>query len=83
MEYTRQVKLERINNQGALEIYVCYIPERFAKIGKFVVVTEDFGPGSSTISKQWYVKEVYNRRSMVEANLRSRDYIKQRKASDI
>jgi len=54
---------------------ISWLPERFAKTGKFLKLKEDDG---------WEVKEVYGP-ELDEAivNERSRDYRKQREASDI
>ena len=70
MDFSRQVELRREN-----EVQVAYIPERFGITGK-VLRIDGCGDG-------WVVTDVYNRRPSAEVNAHSRDFTKQRKASDI
>ena len=70
MDFSRQVELRR-----GSEAQVAYIPDRFAITGK-VLRIDGCGNG-------WVVTAVYNRRPSAEVNAHSRDFMKQRKASDI
>ena len=53
---------------------VTWIPEKYAKIGKYLQLKDDDG---------WQVVEIYSKKDSKEVPKRSDDYKHQRKASDI
>jgi hypothetical protein len=55
-----------------------WIPERFAKVGKFLKLLED-----DVWDDGWQVAFVGGRRTALEANDRSQDYKRQREGSDM
>lgn len=70
MNNYKQVLMRKLN---LMEI--SWIPEQFAKVGKFLKINDDNG---------WEVKKVYNIvQTSEENNKRSQDYKKTRIASDI
>lgn len=80
MDFSRQCALERKNPDGTMIVHqVTYLPEKFAIVGKPLRLKEDDG----TWTDGWVVKEVYQRKETAEVNIRSRDYTRQREASDI
>lgn len=77
--YSRQVLLQKKMSSESCITYVCYIPESLAVKGKIVEVLFD-----GDWMNGFEVKDVYSpRRLTKDVGLHSRDYLKQRKASDI
>jgi len=68
-EYHKQCKLQKGNAHTT-----CWIPENFAKMGKVLKIEED--PG-------WVVTFIGVRMESSKMMERSRDYLRQRKHSDI
>ena len=66
----RQCKLVKKN-----QIDICYIPEKFAVIGKYLRIGDDNGWKVETVSSHFQTSE--------ENNVRSQDYKRIREASDI
>jgi hypothetical protein len=60
------------------EFLTTWIPEVFAEVGKVLKLKEN-----DRWSDGWKVMKVYSRRESTEVSERSKDYKKQRKASDI
>ena len=74
MEHHRQCELERPNEDGSRLVQTSWIPEKFAVKGKWLRLKGE---------DHWRVVKVYGRRESREVHERSRDFTKQRKASDI
>ncbi len=66
-------------NSGIVGVYTCWLPEEFAKAGKIV----DLKRGDGSWTTGWTVDEVYNTVSEEYVRTHERDYLDQRKASDI
>lgn len=78
MEYSRQCILEKpLTKEGVLR-QVSWIPEAFAKIGKFLRLREN-----DVWENGWQVVQVGGRQSKQERIDRGNDHKKQRRASDI
>lgn len=77
MEHSRQCVLEKPLTKGVLR-QVSWIPEVFAKIGKYLKLKE-----GTDWENGWQVVQVGGRQSKQERIDRGNDYKKQRKASDI
>ena len=73
--YSKQCKLTRLAD-GAYQ--VSWLPEQYARVGKILSLSAN-GQDEGV----WRVDEVGSRLHMKEVGERSRDYLKQRKASDI
>ena len=74
MKYTQCCLAKKQTN--SVRVQTAWIPEKFAIKGKYLRLKEDDG---------WLVTAVYGTIKLEESvvNSRSRDYLKQRKASDI
>jgi hypothetical protein len=70
MQYMRQCSLERKTPDG-LERQVSWIPEQFARLGKYLKLLED-----DVWENGWKVVVVGGRMTKEEANERSQDYKK-------
>lgn len=77
-EFHRQCILERKNKDGSISRQCTWLPEKFAAVNKVVELKE-----GNEWEDGWIVKEVHSRKLSDEVNLHSRDFTKQRKASDI
>ena len=64
---------------GNYAFRIGWIPEKFATIGKFLEICDDSGAWDNG----WKVIQVGGRKSDKEANDRSQDYKRTRRASDI
>lgn len=73
MLFHRQCVLQR-----GSETQVSWIPECFAKAGKYLKLKED-----GAWENGWQVSHVGGRKMSSEVNIRSRDFLKNREASDI
>jgi hypothetical protein len=70
-----QCELRRVN--GAVE--VSWIPERFAFEGHYVRLKNARGEWENG----WQVRKAYDRRRFSEIELKERDHLRQRSASDV
>lgn len=77
MEWYRQCNLEKKLPNGTLN-QVSYIPEQFAKLGKYLKLKE-----GELWENGWMVVCVGGRQSRQERIDRGNDHKKQRKASDV
>ena len=55
-----------------------WIPERFAQKGKFLKIRNN-----GQWEDHWQVVEVYGKKQFTEIELKERDYLHQRRASDV
>jgi predicted NAD-dependent protein-ADP-ribosyltransferase YbiA (DUF1768 family) len=69
-----QAKLRKKLYMDKQQIQIAWIPQHLAKIGKTLTISDDDG---------WEVVETYSTIDCNTANMKSRDWTKQRKASDI
>lgn len=76
--FSRQCALERPLASGGKQIQISWIPEEFAKIGKFLKLRE-----GDVWENGWQVASIGGRQSRQQRIDRSRDHIIQRKGSDI
>lgn len=75
-----QCKLEKqYDNTCRAYSYVVWIPSKFAKIGKMLTVKQD----DESWSDGWKVVATYTTQKAAQVEEDARDYLHQRKASDI
>ncbi len=81
MEYSRQCILIKYLNHlnGDYVTTVSWIPEEYAITGNYIKLKDESGVWEDG----WRVAKVMSRKETKEVNIRSRDYINQRQASDI
>ena len=69
-----QCRFEKQLPDGNKQMQTAWIPKKYAQIGSFVTLDDDDG---------WQVMEVGGTMDAKQIGERSRDHLKQRKASDI
>jgi hypothetical protein len=77
MDWHRQCTIEKPIPNGVVR-QVSWIPEKFAVQGKYLKLLED-----DVWENGWLVMQVGGRRPSADVNIRSRDHLRQRDASDI
>ena len=89
-----QCSMSRTLSTGAIQRHVAWIPNEFAKPGhvidiKMVTRAKMLYPPDSPATEYeewtrgWIVESVGNKKDWSDLELKSRDYLRQRKASDI
>ena len=80
-EYYRQCRLFRQSGMepDTFELMMSWIPEKIAKVGNIVSLKNEKGERT----ENWSVENVYDRCLYSALTKTERDYLKQRKASDI
>lgn len=78
MSYHRQCVLVKPNGKSSNKTIISWIPEEYAVINKYVKLKND-----GIWEDGWKVTEVGSRKLSKDINERSRDYLRQRKVSDI
>lgn len=78
MEHHRQCEMRKPAKDGPVGIRVAWIPEKFAVKGKWLKLKIN-----GQWEDHWQVTAVYARQETREVYDRSRDHLKQRKASDV
>jgi len=66
-------------SENSHKIRVAWIPERYAKIGKYIKLKIE----NDVLEDGWEVISADSKTKAEEIELCSRDYLKQRKASDV
>jgi len=77
-DFMRQCEMERARPDGSRETTTSFIPEEFAQVGRYLKLKDN-----DQWVDGWKVVSVGARRSKKESNDRSRDFLRQRKASDV
>jgi hypothetical protein len=70
-----QCELRRVDGK----FDVVWIPEKFAQKGRSIRIKDDNGSWEDG----WKVMEVYTRKAFSEIELKERDHLRQREASDV
>ena len=79
MNYHKQCLLNKNELDGSVIQTTAYLPESFAKVGKWVILQQNDGHWDTG----WRIIEVYDRMESDYLMERSSDYKRTRKASDI
>lgn len=76
-EYYRQVEIKKKFESG-YKMEVCWVPEKFAKVGNIIKIKIN-----DNWDFDWQITQVFSRKEFDELEITERDFLKQRKASDI
>ena len=78
MKYYCQCKLRKKLDEDRYQIDVGWIPDKFAKIGRCLKIKRD-----GVWDEGWEVIEVGSRKEIEDVEAGERDFLKQRKVSDV
>jgi len=79
MKYYCQCEMKKELDKDMYKVHVAWIPEKYAKAGKYIKIKQEDGAWDD----HWLVTSVGCKKEASSVEINSRDYLKQREASDI